>query len=282
VFVDHWNPEEGARLIEKYRISSCTGTPIFLSTLMKGAEATGADISSMKRFNLGASAVTPENVRWTDELGMPSGRTYGSTEHPVISSGGSDSFEKRAYTDGQITARNQVRILDENDQDLPVGQAGEIASLGPRLFVGYVDQELDKVSFLPGGWFKTGDIGVMDADGFLTITDRKKDIIIRGGENISAKEVEDLLAEIPGVVETAVTAMPDPVMGERVCAYVVMRDGKSLTLEDVNVWFLEKGVTRQKTPERIILMDELPRTPSGKVKKAELREQLKAEAKAAG
>jgi acyl-coenzyme A synthetase/AMP-(fatty) acid ligase len=281
IFLDQWVPEDAVKLVEKYKVASSMGTPIFLSTLMKAAEATGADISSLQRFGLGASAVTPENIRWTDALGFPSGRTYGMTELPTVSTSPGDlPFEKRAYTDGAITPRNEVRILDDDDNDLPVGQAGEIAVRGPRLFMGYVDTKVDEACFLPGGWFKTGDIGRMDEDGFLTITDRKKDIIIRGGENISSKEVEDILAGMPGVVETAVTAMPDPEMGERVCAYVVLKDGVQLTLEGVQAYFREQGITRQKTPERVIVIDDLPRTPSGKVKKVELRDQLRAEAKA--
>lgn len=277
IFMDQWIPEDAVRLIERHKVSSSVGTPIFLSSLMKAAEATGADISSLRTFGLGASAITPENVRWTDQLGFPSGRTYGMTEHPVVSTGGGESFEKRAYTDGKITPRNEVRILDDDDQDAPVGQAGEIATRGPRLFMGYVDCELDRACFLPGGWFKTGDIGRLDAEGYLTITDRKKDIIIRGGENISSKEVEDLIATIPGVVESAVTAMPDPEMGERVCAFVVLKDGASLTLGEVDAHFRKLGATRQKTPERVILVDDLPRTPSGKVKKVDLRAMLREE-----
>ena len=281
VFMDQWIAEDGVKLIQQHKITSSVGTPIFLSSLMKAAEDTGADISSLQRFGLGASAITPENVRWTDKLGFPSARVYGMTEHTVISAGGDDSFEKRAYTDGQITPRNQVRILDEEDHDLPVGEAGEIASLGPRLFVGYVDQRLDQDCFLPGGWFKTGDIGRMDEDGYLTITDRKKDIIIRGGENISSKEIEDILATMPGIVESAVTAMPDPEMGERVCAFVVAQAGVTITLEDVGAHFRGLGITRQKTPERVVQLDDLPRTPSGKVKKIDLRATLLAPAAAA-
>jgi acyl-coenzyme A synthetase/AMP-(fatty) acid ligase len=281
VFMDQWIPEDGVRLIERHRVTSSVGTPIFLSSLMKAAEETGADISSLQRFGLGASAITPENVRWTDKLGFPSARTYGMTEHTVISAGGDGPFEKRAFTDGKITPRNEVRILDDEEQDLPVGQAGEIASRGPRLFMGYVDERLDQECFLPGGWFKTGDIGRLDEDGYLTITDRKKDIIIRGGENLSAKEIEDILASLPGLVESAVTSMPDPVMGERVCAFVVAQPGATITLEAVGAHFRGLGITRQKTPERVIQVDDLPRTPSGKVKKVELRASLKAPAEAA-
>ncbi|HXQ45574.1 MAG TPA: AMP-binding protein [Caulobacteraceae bacterium] len=275
VFMDQWIPEDGARLIAQHRITSSTGTPIFLSSLMRAAKETGADISSLRRFGLGAAPVTPENVRWTDKLGFPGARVYGMTEHTAISAGGEGPFEKRAFTDGQITPRNEVRILGEDGRDLPAGEAGEIASRGPRLFMGYVDERLDQASFLPGGWFKTGDIGRLDADGYLTITDRKKDIIIRGGENISAKEIEDLLAGLPGVIESAVTAMPDPEMGERVCAFVIAQPDVTVTLDDVASHFRRLGVTRQKTPEKVVQLDDLPRTASGKVKKAELRDWLR-------
>jgi non-ribosomal peptide synthetase component E (peptide arylation enzyme) len=281
VFMDQWVPEDAVRIIERHKVSASMGTPIFLSTLMRAAETTGADISSLKRFGLGASAITPDNIRWTDELGFPSGRTYGMTELPTFStSAPTDSFEKRSQTDGLITPRNEVRIIDENEQDVPVGEVGEVATRGPRLFMGYFDQELDRHCFLPGGWYKSGDIGRMDADGYLTITDRKKDIIIRGGENISSKEVEDLMGSIPAVLESAVTAMPDKEMGERVCAFVVLRPGTSLTLAEVDAHFRAQGATRQKTPERIVIVDDFPRTPSGKIKKVDLRQQLRDEAAA--
>jgi acyl-CoA synthetase (AMP-forming)/AMP-acid ligase II len=278
VFMDQWIPEDAVRLIGQYKVASSIGTPIFLSSLMKAAEETGGDISTLKRFGLGASAITPENVRWTDQLGFPSGRVYGMTEHPVVSSAAGESFEKRAYTDGKVTAFNEVRIVDDDDHDVPVGQVGEVCTRGPRLFMGYVDSDLDRACFLEGGWYKSGDIGRMDEEGFLTITDRKKDIIIRGGENISSKEVEDILATAPGVVESAVTAMPDPEMGERVCAFVVLKSGATLTLDDVRTHFAKLGITRQKTPERVVVVEDLPRTSSGKVKKVDLRALLRSEA----
>lgn len=281
IFMDQWDPAEAVRLIERYKVGSSVGTPIFLSTLMKAARESGGDISSLRRFGLGASAITPENIRWTDELGFPSGRIYGMTEHPMVSSSAGDTFEKRAYTDGKATPLNEIRIVDDDGVDLPTGETGEVCTRGPRLFVGYVDPELDRQAFLPGGWYRSGDIGRLDADGYLTITDRKKDIIIRGGENISSKEVEDILSTLPGVVESAVTAMPDPVMGERVCAFVVAAPGVEITLESVRSHFEASGAARQKTPERLVLAEDLPRTPSGKVIKAQLRERLRAEARSA-
>jgi acyl-CoA synthetase len=273
VYMDQWIPEDGARLIDKYRIASTVGTPIFLTSLMNAAETIGADLSSLKRFSLGATNITPQNIRLTDQLGFPGGRTYGMSEHTVISTSVGEPFEKRARTDGRVTPRNEVRIVDDLGEELPTGQAGEITTRGPRLFMGYVDDQLDIPAFLPGGWFRTGDIGVMDSEGYLTVTDRKKDIIIRGGENISAKEVEDALATLPGVIESAVTSMPDVIMGERICAFIVAAAGKQITLKEVDVHFRALGVTRQKTPERVVLVDDLPRTPSGKVRKDVLRSQ---------
>ncbi len=129
---------------------------------------------------------------------------------------------------------------------------------------------------LPGGWLRTGDIGKMDADGFLAITDRKKDIIIRGGENIASREVEDILMTLPGVREAAVVGMPHPTLGEKVCAFLVAEPSADLSQERVSAHFKAKGVARQKTPERVMLIEDLPRNAAGKVLKPILREQLKA------
>ena len=161
---------------------------------------------------------------------------------------------------------------------MPDGQPGEIVTRGPELFTGYTDQALNAAAFLPGGWFRTGDIGRIDAGGRLTVTDRLKDIIIRGGENISSKEVEDLLITHPAVADVAVIPVPDAVMGERVCAVVVARPGFSFDIDEALAHFAAAGVARQKTPEVIVLADELPRTPSGKVRKDLLRAARKAEA----
>jgi len=182
-----------------------------------------------------------------------------------------DSLDRRAATDGRLIAGNEIRIVDADGRDVPAGQDGEILTRGPELFTGYSDAALNTAAFLPGRWFRTGDVGRLDADGYLTVTDRLKDIIIRGGENISSKEVEDLLITHPAVADVAVIAAPDPVMGERVCAVVVTRPGSSFDVAEARAHFAAAGVARQKTPEVVMLMDELPRTPSGKVRKDALR-----------
>jgi acyl-CoA synthetase len=158
---------------------------------------------------------------------------------------------------------------------VPQGQPGEILSRGPDCFAGYTDPELTARAF-EGGWYRSEDIGVLDGDGYLTITDRKKDIIIRGGENISALEVEQLLARMPGVAEVAVVAAPDARLGEHACAFFRMLDGSSEpTLEEVRAALGTAGLARQKWPEELHALTEFPRTPSGKVQKYVLRQQLR-------
>jgi acyl-CoA synthetase (AMP-forming)/AMP-acid ligase II len=190
-------------------------------------------------------------------------RCYGATEGPsVTATTADDPLELRALTDGRPIGGSQIRTVD-----------GEVAVLSPESFVAYDDPKANAEAFTADGWFLTGDIGVIDKNGCLTITDRKKDIIIRGGENISSKEVEDVLARHPAVVEAAVVAAPDDVYGERVAAFVVA--SAPLTLDDVRAHFEHAGVARQKTPERLELVDDLPRTPAGKVRKPELRALLR-------
>lgn len=275
VFMEQWDPELAAHLIQKYEVRECGGTPTFLMTLLQTVESKNLDISSLRRFGLGGAGVSPEQIKITDDRGFPGGRIYGSTEHPTISFSEHDApFEKRGFTDGKMSNGNEVRIIDETLSDVPIGEEGEIVSRGPELFIGYTDPEINKQSFLPGGWFRTGDIGKLDEDGYLTITDRKKDIIIRGGENISSKEVEDILARHPSIVEAAVTAAPDPVYGEKVCAFVTLKDNEQLTLNDVISHFVEAGAAKQKTPELLEIVEDFPRTASGKIKKFELRKAL--------
>jgi cyclohexanecarboxylate-CoA ligase len=279
VIMDRWSAAEAAKLIEEYRLEASSGTPFFLTTLLDEARSAGRDISSLTRFLTGAASVPPSLMVRAQGLGIVSWRTYGSTEHPVLSSGTPDDPEvKRHGTDGRVTDGNEVRLVDDEGADVPPGAEGEIVARGPRQFAGYRDSALDAEAFLPGGWFRTGDIGRFDADGYLIITDRKKDIIIRGGENIASREVEDLLVLHPGIAEAAVCAAPDPLLGELVCAFVVPRPGAHIDLDVVRAHFAGLGVARHKAPERVETVTDLPRTATGKVKKTELRTLLRDEA----
>jgi acyl-CoA synthetase (AMP-forming)/AMP-acid ligase II len=276
VFTDRWDAGLATTLIERYRVRLSGGTPFHLHGLLEAAAQGGRDLSSLKGYGLGGTGVTPEHVRTADAAGLCGARTYGLTEHSTVSVGWSDmAAEARAHTDGRVQPGTEVLITGDDGQPLALGQDGEILVRGPELFIGYTDAALDAEAFAPGGWFRTGDIGRLDAQGQLSITDRKKDIVIRGGENISSQEVERTLATHAAVLDCAVVAMPDERLGEKVCAFVVLRPGHMLDLPTVQLHFTRAGMARQKTPEQVRIVSELPRTASGKVKKAELRQQLR-------
>jgi acyl-CoA synthetase (AMP-forming)/AMP-acid ligase II len=274
VMMEAWSPAAAAELIEAYQITASAGTPFFLATLLDEAERSGRDISSLQRFLVGAAAVPPGLVARAEAAGITTWRTYGSTEHPAIASGGpADPPDKRRLTDGQVAPGNEVRLVDESGADVPRGAEGEIVARGPRQFVGYRDPALDADAYLDGTWFRTGDLARLDPDGYLVVTDRVKDIIIRGGENISAREVEEALAGAAGVTEIAVCAAPDPTWGEVVCA-VVVPGGAGPTLEGLRERGTLAGLARHKLPARLVTVDTLPRTAAGKVRKADLRQLL--------
>ena len=264
VIMQAWDAALAAGLIDRHAVTSSGGAPVQLTGLLDQQAKGTATLATLREFLTGAAPVPPSLIRRADAAGITAFRSYGSSEHPTVTAGTiADSLDKRADTDGR---------------DVPADRDGEILTRGPELFTGYTDAALNAAAFLPGRWFRTGDIGRLDADGYLTVTDRLKDIIIRGGENISSKEVEDLLVTHPAIADAAVIPSPDPVMGERVCAVVVTRPGFSFDVDEARAHFAAAGVARQKTPEVVILVDELPRTPSGKVRKDVLRAVRKVEA----
>lgn len=278
IAMDAWNPLSAAQLIVKHGVQSSAGAPIHLSGLLDVAEQDGLDLSSLQEYTTGAAGVSGDLIRRADAMGVCAFRCYGSSEHPTISSGTPDDpLDKRADTDGRITPGNQIRIVDDDGADVAPGRPGEILSRGPELFTGYSDPALNTGSLLDG-WFRTGDVGRLDAQGYLTLTDRKKDIIVRGGENISSRELEDVLMAHPGISEAAAVGAPDERFGERVCAFVVLSPGHRLNLSDVQAHFEASGLARQKTPEDLRIVDELPRTASGKVQKQLLRGQFRTQA----
>jgi cyclohexanecarboxylate-CoA ligase len=279
VCMDQWDPSLAAHLVEAHGVTTTAGAPFFLSSMLDAADAEHRDLASLRNYMVGAASVPRSLVERADAIGIPVYRAYGSSEHPVITTGCSaHRLDQRAGTDGALTPGNEMRILDADGQEVGVDEDGEIVSRGPELFVGYTDPALNSESFLPGGWFRTGDIGRLDREGHLTITDRKKDVLIRGGENVASKEVEDILMTHPSVVEAAVVGMPDERYGERVAAFVQLRDGAVLGLDDVRSHFALAGVAKQKIPEYLILVDDFPRSLSGKIRKVDLRAQLRGEA----
>jgi acyl-coenzyme A synthetase/AMP-(fatty) acid ligase len=275
VLVDGFDPRWMLELIAQHKVTRSGGAPIFMQVMLNDPEFANIDTSSLQLFGVGGANVAPSLIEQADSVGWWSMRSYGCTEHPSITMGtGNDPLQKRAYTDGRPMADVEIRLVDDDGAEVAAGEEGEVCSRGPDQFLGYMDPAMDAEAFDDDGWFHTGDIGRVDTDGYLVITDRKKDIIIRGGENISAREVEEALAKHPKVQESAVTPVADEKYGEKVCAFVITREGQPLTLDEVLAHFKELGVAKQKTPERLELVTEFPRTLSGKVQKYVLRRQI--------
>jgi acyl-CoA synthetase (AMP-forming)/AMP-acid ligase II len=272
VAMDQWNAASAAELIDRHKVTTSSGTPFHLSGIVEAADVGGHDLSSLRNYIVGAAPVPPSLVERCLAQGLAVYHCYGSSEHPTVTSGTADDpLDKQLNTEGRAIPGSEMRFVDDDGNDVAAGEDGEICTRGAELFIGYLDPALNAAAFLPGGWYRTGDIGRLDADGYLLITDRKKDIIIRGGENISSKEVENVLLSHPAVGEVAVVAAPDERMGEVVRACVVLRVGTTLTLDDVREHFAAAGIARQKTPERLTLHETLPRNASGKVLKHVLR-----------
>ncbi|MFN8036710.1 MAG: AMP-binding protein [Acidimicrobiia bacterium] len=280
--IDVWNPPAVLAAMTEAGLTSGSGSTYFLQSLLDDPGCTPEHLRLVERVGLGGAPVPAAVADRAESLGVTVVRSYGSTEHPsTTGSRYDDPLAKRGYTDGRPLGGVDLRLVDADGRDVALGEPGEILTRGPDLFVGYTDAALTALAVDGDGWYSTGDVGVLDADGFLTITDRTKDIIIRGGENISAAEVEELLARLPGVAEVAVVAAPDPRLGEHACAFLRMQPGSEAgaasTLDGIRRHLEAGGLARQKWPEELRVVADFPRTPSGKVKKFVLRAQLRGE-----
>jgi len=276
--IDGWDPPKVLDAMIEERIGAGNGSTYFFTSLLDCPGYGPEHVELMRFIGLGGSPIPDAVAERADALGISLVRAYGCTEHPsVTGSKHADPKEKRIHTDGCPLDWVEVRTVDEDGNDVGVGIPGEILSRGPDRFAGYTDPALTDEAIDAEGWFRTGDVGVLDAEGYLTITDRVKDIIIRGGENVSAAEVEQILAHMEGVAEVAVVAAPDERLGEHGCAFFRMQAGvEAPELEAIRAHLGAAGLARQKWPEEVRSVDELPRTPSGKVQKFVLRERLRA------
>jgi acyl-CoA synthetase (AMP-forming)/AMP-acid ligase II len=264
--LDVWDPAEVLRLMRTYNLALGGGATYFLVSVLDHPDFAEDVLPNMPFAGLGGSTVPYAVTRRAEDLGIKPYRSYGSTEHPSITGCSlEDPVDKRLRTDGNVMPGVEIR-LDE---------WGEISSRGPDRCVGYTDAALTAQMFDADGWYRTGDVGVLDDEGYLTITDRVSDIIIRGGENISAQEVEDVLLSHGAIAEVAVVATPDDRLGEKAAAIVRLRPDASVTLEDLKAHLAERGLAKQKWPEALVEVADFPRTPSGKVQKFKLRQQLR-------
>ena len=281
--IDVWDPKRVLAAMVEDHVSAGQGATFFLTSLLDHPDFDPAvHAPLMAHIGLGGAAVPIAVCERARELGIDCTRSFGSTEHPSITgSTFEDPWDQRARTDGRPLPGVEMRLVGEDGRDVGVGEPGEIVSRGPDCFFGYTDPARTAEAIDADGWYATGDVGVLDANGCLAITDRKKDIIIRGGENISAQEVEELIVRLPGVAECAVVAAPDPRLGEHAAVFVRLLSGQDEpSLDAIRAHLQAAGLARQKWPEEVRSVEEFPRTPSGKVQKFVLRERLRDEAPA--
>jgi cyclohexanecarboxylate-CoA ligase len=273
VSMETYDPELAIDLIERHGVTSAGGPPAIIQGMFAAKNFSSEKLRSVRSSGSGAADVSPELMReLREKFRTFAFRSYGLTECPMFSSGRvGDPEEKLHGTDGRPVPGAVARLVDESGRPVEPGREGEIEAYGPQLCVGYLDAALNQ-AFTADGFFRTGDLAVQDAEGFIRITGRRKDIIIRKGENLSAKGIEDELAAHPRVADVAVIGVPDPQSGERVCACVVLRPGgDALTLAELRGFMAGRGVMRQKIPEQLELVEELPRNATGKVRKDLLR-----------
>lgn len=277
VLLDRWTADRALAVMAAEGVTYTVGAPVLLRELASHPARAAFDLSRFRLFSCGGAAVDPALLaEAADRLGCVAKRVYGSTEFPTIATTGPDDPPARCLdSDGRAIDGAEIRIVAADGREAACGEEGEILARGPDCCVGYLDPARTAESFTADGWFRTGDLGRVDRAGFLRVTGRLKDVIIRKGENISAAEVEALLATHPAVAEVAVVGLPDAAAGEIACAVVVpRRGGPPPTLESLGVHLRAQGLSTRKLPERLEVVDALPRTASGKVQKSALRERL--------
>ncbi len=275
VLMEAWNADEALALIEQHDLVGTVAATPFLVELAAAARAAGTGLPSFRFFACGGAAVPADLIPAANAAfeNCRAFRVFGASEVPLVTFGWPRDESLAATTDGEVVDY-EVRIVDHEDHALPRGVEGEILARGPGMMMGYADAAQTAEAITPDGFFRTGDLGVLDDSGAVTITGRKKDLIIRGGENISAKEIEDVLHTHPAVKEAAIVAMPHERLGEGVCAYVILAGEAGSG--DLVAHVSASGLARQKIPERFEFVSDFPRTASGKVRKDMLRAMVRA------
>ncbi|MDT8489344.1 medium-chain fatty-acid--CoA ligase [Escherichia coli] len=277
VLLDIFTLDACLALLEQQRCTCMLGATPFVYDLLNVLEKQPADLSALRFFLCGGTTIPKKVARECQQRGIKLLSVYGSTEsspHAVVNL--DDPLSRFMHTDGYAAAGVEIKVVDDARKTLPPGCEGEEASRGPNVFMGYFDEpELTARALDEEGWYYSGDLCRMDEAGYIKITGRKKDIIVRGGENISSREVEDILLQHPKIHDACVVAMSDERLGERSCAYVVLKaPHHSLSLEEVVAFFSRKRVAKYKYPEHIVVIEKLPRTTSGKIQKFLLRKDI--------
>ena len=282
VMLDSTYPRDFCQAVQDEKIT-CTGlVPTLISRIVKFDRLSNYDLGSLKKIYVGAANSPPELVRTVEEkIKARYINAFGMVEGPLSQSRPEDPVEVRQGTIGRpCCPYDEFVILDENGNPCPAGIEGELSAKGPGVFTGYLNNpEANKKEFTPDGYFRTGDLATIDEDGHIRITGRIKDIIIRGGENIAARDVEDLISSHPGVEYVAVVGMPDPDLGEQICAYVKLVQGAKLSHDDILQHLKTMETARIHYPERTIFVGEIPLTAAGKADKKILKKDIESKLK---
>ena len=284
VLLDSTYPQDFCQIVQEEKIT-CTGlVPTLISRIVSFEDLGKYDLSSLKKIYVGAANSPPELVKNVeDRIGARYINAFGMVEGPLSQSRPHDSLETRCNTIGRpCCPYDDIVTLDSNGKKTPPGVEGELSAKGPGIFTGYLkNPQANMDSFTPDGYFRTGDLAVIDEKGIIRITGRIKDIIIRGGENIAARDVEDLISSHPDVEYVAVVGMPDPDLGEQVCAYVKPVEGASVTHDQVITHLDKMEASKIHYPARTEIVQEMPLTAAGKadkkVLKKDIEEKLEAE-----
>jgi len=281
VLINVPRPKEIMDAIEKEKVSSVRLVPTQVDAILNHPDLAKYDLSSLKLIGTSAAALPPETARKAVEFFGSFGCNFkggslGSSEGTYASIEPDDPPEKKLTTVGRAIAHgDHLKVIDEEERELPPNTEGELVSKGPGVFTGYYKApEENKQVFTHDGYFRTGDLARIDEEGYVTITGRKKDTIKRGGETIIPSEIENLLYAHPDIKDAAIVGMPDTQMGERACAYIVPRPGKTITFDEMIGFLRSKGASVLLLPERLEIIDEIPLTKIGKVDKKALRQDI--------
>ena len=273
VLAERWNPEQAVADMQRWNVTWSAGATIFLQELALATEAARARLW-LRMFACGGATVARSVMEHSEAQGIPAARVYGMTELPTVTvMNASADFDRRAGTDGALAPGVEARIVNDGRCE-PAGVEGEVVVRGPERMLGYLVDAENDVALDDEGWFATGDLGRLDAAGHITITGRLKDVINRGGEKFSTREIEDLLLDHPSVRQVAVVGAPDHRFGEVPVAYLVLAPGADGDATRLERHLRQHGLARQKTPVGWHFRAELPTTPSGKVKKFELVDEI--------
>jgi cyclohexanecarboxylate-CoA ligase len=272
-----WEPREGLGLIDRHCCTwSVSATP-FVTMLCDAYDEKVHDISRFRLFACGGAPIPGSVIRRaSDVLGCKVMALFGQSEGaPLTMTRLDDSVDRVASSDGRDGYGFVVRLLDDDGSEVPRDTEAEICAQGPGLMLGYLNApERTAEVFTEDGWLRTGDLGRMDEDGYVRVTGRKKDVIIRGGLNITPSEIEEMLLEYQDITDVSCVAMPDEVMGEKICAFVVPAEGSKPELDQLTEFLRSRKIANQKLPERLEIRTELPHNAIGKVEKFKLREEI--------